>query len=117
MSGVKQALRGLIGVADLKIQNDVAGELKLRPAAIKTLEYLIEKGGEVNWSWEGIKQETREMVADLIEAGLCVEREHVTHAWQVKPDRLTLKITEKGRNVIDVHHKRKIVPGAVKELG
>lgn len=109
-------LSASVGVADLKIENDVAGELRLRPAAIKTLEYIAQRGGEVSWTWEGIKQETREMVADLILAGILIEREYVTDARQLH-GRLALKLTDKGRNVLETHGKRKIVASKVTQLG
>ena len=106
---------GGVGVANLTIHNDVAGELKLRPAALQTLEYIADKNGEINWSWENIKPATREMVADLIQDGLVIEREFVTHALQLT-GKLTLKLTDKGRNVVELHRKRKITASAVKPL-
>ena len=103
------------GFAEVTIQNDVAGELELRPAAMQTLEYLADRGGEVAWSWENIQNATREMVADLIQSELVKELEYVTSALQLH-GRLTLKLTDKGRNVVEIHRKRKIVASAVKPL-
>lgn len=103
------------GFADVTIKNDVAGELKLGTAAMQTLEYLADRGGEVRWSWEGIQPATREMVADLICAELVKEREYVTSALQLHGT-LTLWLTDKGRNVVEIHRKRKIVASEVKPL-
>lgn len=103
------------GYADLTIQNDVAGELELTEAMTKTLEYLAVHGGEVRWSWEGIKPATKEMVADLIEHGLVKEIEYVTHAMQLH-GQLALRMTDKGRNVLEIHRKRKIVAGEVRPI-
>lgn len=107
---------GIIGgVAELEIKNDVAGELKIRPAAMDTLEYIADRAGEIDWSWENIKPETREMVADMIVDGYVVEREYVRSALQVH-GKLTLRLTDKGRNVVETHRKRKIVASTVKSI-
>ncbi len=103
------------GFADVKIENDVAGELALRPAAMQTLEFLADHNGEVRWSWDGIKPATREMVADLICDGYVKEMEYVTSALQVS-GALTLRLTDKGRNVVEIHRKRKLVASAVKPV-
>jgi hypothetical protein len=107
-----------VGVADLTIKGDAVDELKLDPRAAPFLDKLIACGGEGDWNWDHprMPQAMREMVADLILAGILVEREHVTHAAQVKPDRLTIKITERGRNVIAAHHKRTIMAGSIREV-
>lgn len=102
-----------IGVADLAIKGDAVDELKLDPRAVPFLDLLIQCGGEGRWSWERVPPAMREMVADLILAQIVVEREHVRHAAQVTPDYLTIKITERGRNVIAAHHKRTIIVGKV----
>lgn len=103
------------GFADVKIENDVAGELALGVAAMKTLEYIADRGGEVRWSWEGIKQQTREMVADLIQDGLVKEMEYVTSARQLH-GQLSLRLTDKGRNIVEIHRKRKIVASEVRPV-
>ena len=113
MSAPRAASAG--GVADLTIQNDVQGELALRPAAMQTLAYMADRGGEIGWNWEGIKQATREMITDLIEGGLIVEREYLTHALQLNPP-LGLRLTDEGRNVIAAHRQRKIVAGTIKPV-
>jgi hypothetical protein len=56
------------------------------------------------------------MVCDLIEANIVVEREYITHALQTRPDRLTIKITDRGRNVVEAQRKRKITAGAVQSV-
>jgi hypothetical protein len=113
-SSAKKAIIG--GVADLTIKNDVAGELNIRPAALQTLELLAQHGGEVPWSWEKISPASRDMVADMIVAELVVEREYCAHAAQLVPDRITLRLTDKGRNVIEIHRKRRIVAGEIKPV-
>jgi hypothetical protein len=105
------------GFVDLKIDNDVELELGLakKPGAMSTLGYLADHGGEVPWNWDNIKPATRELVADLIVAGLVVEREYVTHALQTQ-GRLALRLTDKGRNVIEIHRRRKVTAGKVTEI-
>lgn len=106
------------GVADITIKGDAIDELKLDPRAVPFLEQLIECGGEGDWNWDHprMPQALREMVADLILAGIVVEREHVQHAAQIRPDRLTIKVTEKGRNVLAAHKRRTISIGKVTTL-
>jgi hypothetical protein len=107
--------RGLGGFADLTIKNDVQGELSLTDAECRTLEYIAGKSGEINWDWADptTKRATFEMMTDLINKELVREREHVDMTGSVK--RVTIKLTEKGGNVLDVHRKRKIVAGKVIE--
>ena len=106
---------GPIGVAELTVKNDVMGELRLDPRAFPFLELLLKAGGEAKWTWS-VPEAMREMVADLILADLVVEREHIKHALQTTPDYLTIKITQKGRNVVEAHRQRKIVAGAVQTI-
>lgn len=122
MKGGRDRMRD--GVIDLKIENDVEAELRSPstgkplaqiPGATKTLEYLADHGGEVNWSWEGIANATREMVADLIQMELVKEIEYVTSATQLH-GRLALRLTDKGRNVVATHRKRKVIASEVKPL-
>jgi len=106
------------GVADITVKGDAIEDLKLDPRAVPFLDRLVASGGEANWTWDHprMPQSMREMVADLIVAQIVIEREYVTHAAQVKPDRLTIKITERGRNVLAAHHKRTIAVGKVREV-
>lgn len=110
------AAAGLIGVADLTIKGDALDELKLDPRALPFLEHLIACGGEGSWTWEGLPAAMSSMVCDLIEANIVVEREYITHALQTRPDRLTIKITDRGRNVVEAQRKRKITAGAVQSV-
>jgi hypothetical protein len=109
--------RPAVGVVDLKIANDVELELGLaqKRGAMGTLEIIADRGGEIAWSWEGISHATRELVADLIELELVIEREYVTSALQLH-GRLTLRLTDKGRNVVEIHRKRKVVASEVRAL-
>jgi hypothetical protein len=114
-------------VIDLKVDNDVELELGLakRPGAMGTLEIIAQHGGEVPWNWEYVQDPkggtrplspaTRELVADLIVMGLIEEIEYVTSALQLH-GRLTLKLTGKGRNIVEVHRKRKVVASEVKPI-
>ena len=101
------------GVADLTIKGDALAELALDPRAMQFLEHLIACGGEGSWTWNGLPPAMSSMVCDLIEANIVVEREYITHALQTRPDRLTIRITNKGRNVVEAQKKRKIVAGNV----
>jgi hypothetical protein len=105
------------GVIDLTIDNDVELELGLanKPGAMMTLSILADCGGECPWTWEGKSHATRELVADLIQMELVKEIEYVTHAMQLH-GRLALRLTDKGRNVIAIHRKRKVVASEVKPL-
>lgn len=102
------------GFADLVIKNDVAGELKLSEAETKTLDYIATKSGEINWNWEDstTKQATKEMMADLINKELVRERTRSATLG----GRVTIALTDKGRNVVELHRKRKVVAGAVKAI-
>lgn len=108
----------MTGIADIAVKGDAIEDLKLDPRAVPFLEKLIECGGEGSWTWDHprMPQSMREMVADLIQASIVVEREHVQHAAQVIPDRLTIKITDKGRNVLAAHKARTFSIGKVSPL-
>ncbi len=119
-----------LNVIDLKIVNDVEAELGLdeMPGAMTTLCYLADSGGEVGWNWNGgidpktglwkpLSHETRERVTDLINMGLCVEREYVSSAAQAEgTGRLTLVLTDKGKNVVETHRKRRVVMSEARPL-
>lgn len=113
-----------IAVIDLEATGpDVAAELGLdkRPGAMTTLGFIADKGGEVGWNWDGgidpktglwkpLSREARELVTDLINMELVKEREYVTHAAQAQgTGKLTLVLTDKGRNVVEKMRARKIV--------
>jgi hypothetical protein len=63
------------------------------------LDFLAGRGGEISWDWEKVERpDAREMVADLINKGLLLEREYVTHAAQLH-GRNHLRLTDQGRAV------------------
>lgn len=125
MSGVNQPPPdGSIGVAEITVKNDVAGEFQLGQWHLFTLENIADRGGEIPWDWNVMMTKDvtparlaarNEMIADLITEGLVIEREYVTHARQLN-GKLALRLTDKGRNVVELHRQRKIVAGAVKVL-
>ena len=59
-----------VGIVDLTITNDVAGELNLSLPMFKTLDMLAKAGGELPFAWDKIMPASREMLADMINAGL-----------------------------------------------
>ncbi len=89
-----------IGVVDLTYRDDVAAELALTSAMCKTLCYLANHGGEIPWDWEARPAGTREMVATLINRGLLIEREYWASPLAIKPERLCMRLTDMGRNVV-----------------
>lgn len=122
--GTQTEPSGSDGVAELTVKNDVAGELELGQWHTFTLENIADRGGEIPWDWNVMMAKDvtpaklaarNEMIADLIVHGLVVEREYVTHARQLN-GKLALRLTDKGRNVVELHRQRKIVAGAVKVL-
>jgi hypothetical protein len=112
-----------VHVIELHVENDVEAELELhkRPGAMTTLGFIADQGGEVGWNWNGgvdphtklwkpLTPATRELVTDLINAGLLIEREYVTHAAQAAgTGKLTLRLTDQGRNVVSKHRQRRVV--------
>jgi len=112
-----------IGVVDLTVENDVEAELALHkiPGAMGTLEIIANQGGEVGWSWDWaidpetriqrpVSEATKRVITALINMELVREREHVTHAGQASgTGKLTLRLTDKGRNVVAKHRTRKVV--------
>lgn len=112
-----------LGVIDLTVKNDVQGELRLGDKEMAMLEHLADRGGEVPWSWEpspGVKvtpeqlKAVHDRVCDLIQGGYLVEREYMQGLTVAK---LTLRLTDTGRNVVEIHRKRKIVASEVKPAG
>lgn len=114
------------GVATITVKGDVMGDLKLDARSIPFMQRLaVSPNGEANWQWippagskisMGEWEAMKSMVCDLIEANLVKEREYVTSSGQVIPDRITLQITDRGRNVLAEHAKMKLVAGKVENL-
>ena len=68
------------------------------------LTFIAERQGEISWDWSKVERpDAREMVADLINKRLLVEREYVTSALaQIQGrDRLYLRLTDQGRAIVD----------------
>jgi hypothetical protein len=66
----------------------------------KFVEFLGERGAEIDWDWERCRPDAAAMVADLINKELLLEREYVTHAAQLRGT-LKLRLTDKGRAVLE----------------
>lgn len=114
-----------IGAIDLRVENDVEAELALHklPGAMTTLEYIANHGGEVNWRWDvcmspdgrvvPLSQRTKDTVTAMINMELLREREYVRGNAVCQ---LTLVLTDKGRNVVAKHRRRKVVASSVREV-
>lgn len=100
-------------VVDLEIVNDVAGELALSEPMIKTLSYLADHAGEINWRRSDVKLATQQMIEQMSEQGLVREREYHNGVGIVAN---TLRLTDKGRNVIELHRKRAVRVGQSKAV-
>lgn len=115
------------GVVEIKATHDVAGELRLSPPTCKMLSFIAEHGGEVPFTWDSFAQkklaaktlieaqaidQSRDMVVDLINAGYVREREYVAGSNV----RLTLRLTDKGRNVVAELDQFKLVSTPVQSV-
>lgn len=101
-----------IGIVDLKITNDVAGELNLTLPMFKVLDMLAKAGGELPFAWDKILPASRELLADMIDAGLVLDHPIIGR----RADECLLRMTDKGRNVLDKHRQSKVVAGDVKPV-
>lgn len=109
-----------IAVIDLRSEGeDITIDLPIlkRPGAQRTLYFIADRGGEVGWDWNGgidpktnlwkpLSHETRELITDLINAEILREREYVAGNAVAK---LTLFLTDKGRNLVAKMRAHKIV--------
>jgi hypothetical protein len=98
------------GFVDLTIKNDVAEELHLTAHMMHALDVMAEMGGQIRWSWGNVQAQTREMMTQLI--GYELVREH-----GLLEGACSLRLTDKGRNVLSIHRQRKIVASEVKPIG
>lgn len=74
--------------------------VKLELPQMKFLEMLADRGGEIPWDWHKVKPDAKAMLADLINKGLIIDREYVTHAAQARGS-LHMRITDEGRQVVE----------------
>jgi hypothetical protein len=118
---VSDPINRAFGYVDLTIKNDVQGELALSDPEMKTLAHIAANGGEINWSWNdsSTKRATYDMVVGLINKELVIDREYTTPQTLLQASRVvrtTLRLTDKGRNVVDKHEQRKIVASETKTI-
>lgn len=74
-------------------------ELKLIVPEIRYLAFMLEHGGEIPWDWSKVPTVNgKALIVNLINKGLLIEREHVTHAAQLN-GALHLALTERGQAV------------------
>lgn len=108
----KTLSKGLIGVAELKLTNDVQGELALSNAEMSTIELIARSAGEVDFYPDKVKQATNGMIQKMQAEGYLT----VTGVQDAITGRIThlkLRLTDKARNVIAIDARRKIVAGDV----
>lgn len=86
--------------------------IKLTTPEIRMLEHLVERGGEVPWDWSKLTPNAKAMIANMINSGLVIEREYVTHAAQLHGV-LKLRVTDHGRAVADHISKMVVKPAEV----
>jgi len=84
-------------------------ELRVSQPEMRMLEFVAGRGGEISWDWTLVKPAAKAMVANMINAGLVIEREYVTHAAELHGI-LKLAITDKGRAVVDAIKKATVKP-------
>lgn len=81
--------------------------VSLHAPQVKFLEMLAARGGEIAWDWSKVKPEAKAMLADLINKGLILDREYVTHARQAV-GRLVMRLTDQGRQIAEQLEKMAI---------
>jgi len=64
------------------------------------LGFLADRGGEVPWDWSKVNPDAKAMIANLMNEGLVIDREYVTHAAAFE-HRLVLRLTDRGRAVVE----------------
>ena len=84
-------------------------ELRVSQPEMRMLEFVAGRGGEISWDWSLVKPTAKAMIANMINAGLVIEREYVTHAAELHGI-LKLAITDKGRAVVDAIKKATVKP-------
>lgn len=83
--------------------------VSLQPPQYNFLAMLASRGGEIPWDWSKVKPDAKAMLADLINKGLIIDREYVTHAAQVR-GRLMLGLTDQGKQVAEQIGKMTVSP-------
>jgi len=76
--------------------NEHLRELRLTPPEMKMLAFVAERGGEIEWDWSKVNPNAKAMVANMINSGLVIDREHVDRGVVA---RVTLRLTDRGRAV------------------
>lgn len=97
---VSAAALANLGVIEISYRDDVAKEMGLTAAMCKTLCHFAAIGGEMTWAWEGRPEGTKQMIATLINRGLLIEREYYASPLSIVRERLAMRLTDMGRNVV-----------------
>jgi hypothetical protein len=117
------------GAVTIKATHDVASELKLSPPKCNILRGLAKVGGEAPFSWDDFKvrksnaktllehqaiDDAENAVVDLINDSYIREREYVTAGSRVV--RGTIRLTDKGRNVVAELERFALVASPVRPM-
>lgn len=117
------------GAVTIKAEHDVAGELKLSPPQCQILRSLAKSGGEAPFSWDDFRlrreaaktllerqsiDDAENAVVDLINGSYLREREYMTAGSRVV--RGTIRLTDKGRNVVAELDRFTLTASAVKSM-
>ena len=65
----------------------------------KYLQFVADHGGEIDFDWSKYRPDAAQMVKEMINKGLVIEREYFTHALQLR-GQLKLRLTDLGRAVV-----------------
>ena len=117
------------GVVEIRGAKDHAADvLRITPPMRTMLEFVAAHGGEVPFSWDDYTPihaqnpahaaalaGVRELLVDMINARLFFEREYLRSSLQVQ-GRLVLRLTDKGKSVVEALQKPLFVPGTVKSI-
>lgn len=117
------------GAVTIKAEHDVASELQLSQPKCHILRVLAKVGGEAPFSWDdfvtrraGAKtlierqsiDDAENAIVDLINGGYVREREYMSPANRIV--RGTIRLTDKGRNVVAELDRFSLTASAVKPL-
>ena len=122
-------MKSPFGAVTIKAEHDVASELKLSPPQCQILHNLARVGGEAPFSWDDFRlrkaaaktllerqsiDDAENAVVDLINGSYLREREYMTAGSRVV--RGTIRLTDKGRNVVAELDRFTLTASAVKPM-